>query len=47
MLADNKINVENLHLVSRDGRSTIVGITVANPRKAKELLKDLLIDKES
>ncbi|MDD2655442.1 MAG: ACT domain-containing protein [Candidatus ainarchaeum sp.] len=47
MLADNKINVENLHLVSRDGKSTIVGITVSNPKKAKDLLKDVLIDKES
>lgn len=47
MLADNKINVENLHLVSRDGKSTIVGITVSNPKKARELLKDVLIDKES
>lgn len=47
MLAENKINVNNLHLVSRDGKHTIVGISVANPKKAKELLKEYLTDQES
>ncbi len=47
MLSENKINVENLHLVSKDGKHTIVGISVANPKKAKELLKEYLTDRES
>jgi len=45
-LADASINVENLHLVSRDGKHTIVGLTVANPKKARSLLADYLIEKE-
>ncbi|MEW5996930.1 MAG: ACT domain-containing protein [Candidatus Micrarchaeota archaeon] len=46
-LADDGINVENLHLVSKDGKHTIVGLTVANPKKARSLLADYLIEKES
>jgi len=47
MLADEGINVENLHLVSKDGKHTIVGLTVANPRKTKTLLAEYLIEKDS
>ncbi len=46
-LADSGINVENLHLVSKDGKNTIVGITVSNPKKAKGLLSEYLIERES
>lgn len=46
MLSKNRINVENLHLVSRDGKSSIVGITVSRPRKAKKLLSGCLIENE-
>jgi hypothetical protein len=46
-LADDGINVENLHLVSKDGKHTIVGLTVSNPKKTKTLLADYLIEKES
>lgn len=44
MLADNKINVENLNLVSKDGRNTVVGITVDRPRKAKTILEKYLVE---
>ncbi|NYZ60954.1 ACT domain-containing protein [Candidatus Micrarchaeota archaeon] len=47
MLADEGINVENLHLVSKDGKHTIVGLTVANPKKTKGLLANYLIEKDS
>jgi hypothetical protein len=43
-LADNKINVENLNLVSKDGKSTVVGITVDRPRKAKTILEKYLVE---
>ena len=46
MLSKNRINVENLHLVSRDGKSSIVGITVSRPRKAKKLLSGCLIEND-
>ena len=44
MLADSKINVENLNLVSRDGKDSIVGITVNRPRKAKKVLAQYLVE---
>lgn len=44
MLADNKINVENLNLITKDGKHTIVGITVDRPRKAKTILKTYLVE---
>jgi len=47
MLAESGINVENLHLVSKDGKHTIVGLTVSNPKKTKTLLADYLIEKDS
>jgi hypothetical protein len=46
MLSKNRINVENLNLVSKDGKSSIVGITVSRPRKAKKLLSGCLIENE-
>ena len=46
MLSKNRINVENLNLVSKDGKSSIVGITVSRPRKAKKLLAGSLIEND-
>lgn len=46
MLSKNRINVENLHLVSRDGKNSIVGITVSRPRKARKLLAGSLIEND-
>ncbi|MBD3389365.1 ACT domain-containing protein [Candidatus Micrarchaeota archaeon] len=44
LLAENKINVGNLNLISRDGRHTVVGVTVDRPRKAKKVLDPFLIE---
>ena len=46
MLAEDGINVENLHLVSKDGKHTIVGLTVSNPKKTKSILAEYLIEHE-
>ena len=46
LLSGNRISVENLHLVSRDGKNSIVGITVSRPRKAKKLLSGCLIEND-
>lgn len=43
-LADNKISVGNLNLISRDGAHTIVGVTVDRPRKAKKVLEKYLVE---
>ena len=44
MLVDNKIGVGNLNLVSKDGKNSIVGITVDRPRKAKKVLEQYLVE---
>ena len=44
LLAENKISVGNLNLISRDGRHTVVGVTVDRPRKAKKVLDPFLIE---
>ena len=46
LLSGNRISVENLHLISRDGKNSIVGITVSRPRKAKKLLSGCLIEND-
>lgn len=44
MLADNKVDVKNLNLVSRDGKDSVVGIAVDRPRKAKKVLEPYLVE---
>ncbi|NYZ60952.1 ACT domain-containing protein [Candidatus Micrarchaeota archaeon] len=46
LLSGNRISVENLHLISRDGKNSIVGITVSRPRKARKLLSGCLIEND-
>ncbi len=43
-LADNKINGENLTMVTKDGNSGILSIKVDRLRKARDVLKDCLIE---
>ena len=43
MLAKEKVNIENVLMLSRDGKSTILSVTVDQPAKAQRLLKDYLI----
>lgn len=43
MLKENKVNFTNLQVMSRDGKETLVGLTVEQPEKARELLKDVLV----
>ena len=45
-LADAKINITNVHLLGRDGNSSLVAIKADKMRKAKELLKDMLAENE-
>ena len=46
ILADAKINITNVHLLGRDGNSSLVAIKADKMRKAKELLKDVLAENE-
>jgi hypothetical protein len=43
-LADNKINGENLTMITKDGNNGILSIKVDRLRKAKDVLKDCLIE---
>lgn len=44
LLADSKISVANLNLISKDGKFTIIGVTVDRPRKAKKVLEEYLVE---
>lgn len=46
MLASQKINIENVHVLSRDGKNTILSMAVDKPKKAQELLGEFIIGKE-
>jgi len=38
-LAREGINIENVHMLSRDGKNTVIGVVVSKPRKAEKILK--------
>lgn len=40
------VNIMNVHLLGRDGKSTIVALKVDKDRKARELLKDFLAEND-
>src|SRR3989338_1545015 len=46
MLAESGINIENVHIVSRDGSNTILSVVVDKPKKAVKLLDEFLLNKE-
>lgn len=46
MLSGGGVNILNVHLIGRDGKSTIVALKVDKDRKARELLKDVLAESE-
>jgi hypothetical protein len=45
-LAQEKINIQNVHMLSRDGKSTILAIVVDNPKRATKLLEQYLVNKQ-
>lgn len=45
-LAQSGINIENIHMLSRDEKSTVLAMVVDNPRKAQKILEPYLINKE-
>lgn len=47
MLSKEGINIENVHTLSKDGKSTVLSIRTDKPKKAMALLKDVLITRES
>lgn len=47
MLSKEGINIKNVHVLSKDGASTVLSIRVDKPKRASTLLRDCLITKES
>lgn len=46
LLAGAGINIINVYMLSRDGKTTIVALKVDKMKKAKDLLRDVLIENE-
>jgi hypothetical protein len=46
ILKKEQISIENVHMLSRDGKSTIIGIVVDKPKKAETLLQQYLVNKD-
>lgn len=46
MLAEQGINIENVHIISRDGTSTILSVVLDKPKKAIKVLDEFLLNKE-
>ncbi|MBD3210580.1 hypothetical protein GF318_04330 [Candidatus Micrarchaeota archaeon] len=46
-LSKEDVSIKNVHMVSKDGKNTVLSLVVDNPRKAAMILKDRLITKES
>ena len=46
LLAKEKIDLKNVHILSRDGKNTVLSIIVDRPRKAEDILKDVIMHSE-
>lgn len=46
LLAKDGINITNVHMITKDGKNTIIALIVDKPRKAELLLKDYLLASE-
>ncbi|MDO8554119.1 MAG: hypothetical protein Q7S22_04900 [Candidatus Micrarchaeota archaeon] len=46
MMAQEKINIENIHMLSKDGKATIIAIKVDKPKRALKLLEPYLVNRE-
>lgn len=46
LMSNAGINILNIHLLTRDGKQTLVALKVDKERKAKDLLKDVLVENE-
>lgn len=46
ILAKEGINITNVHMITKDGKNTIISLLTDKPRKAEMLLKDYTISAE-
>jgi len=47
MLSKEGINIENVHMLSKDGKSTVLSLMVDKPKRAAALLKEYVVGNES
>ena len=47
MLAGEDVSIHNVHMLSRDGKNTVLAIVVDKPKKASKMLDEYLINKQS
>jgi len=47
LLAKQGINIENVLTLTRDGKETVLAVAVDKPKRASELLKEYLLNKEA
>ncbi|NYZ77507.1 ACT domain-containing protein [Candidatus Micrarchaeota archaeon] len=45
-LSKEGINIQNVHMLSRDGKNTVISMVVDKPKRAALLLKEHIINKE-
>lgn len=46
MLSKEGVNIENVHMLSREGKDTVISIVVDKPKKAASLLKGCLLNSD-
>ncbi|MBU0532477.1 hypothetical protein KKB44_03215 [Candidatus Micrarchaeota archaeon] len=46
-LSKEGVNIQNVHMISKDGKTTVLSLMVDNPRKTALILKDNLLANES
>lgn len=46
MLSKAKIRISNVHLLTRDGKHTVIALKTDKTKKAREVLKDFLVENE-
>lgn len=47
MLSKEGINIENVHMLSKDGKTTVLSVAVDKQKRAAALLKEYLVANES
>lgn len=46
LMAQEHINIVNVHMLSRDGKTTILALVLDKPRSARKLLADCIVNKD-
>ena len=47
LLSGEGINIQNVHMLSRDGKSTVISMVVDKPKKASTMLKEYALTNET